>query len=151
MAVTLIIVWPIIGRLADKLGSRGVPTEATGAIGMGLFILVQIYLLFEPISVALYVWIAFNLFAAFSVLPYAALSQKFPPELAGRANTALNVMVFGSAFLCQWGVGIIIDLWPTTAGGGFHPSGYRAAFSVLIVLQALAFAWFWWAPRGARN
>ncbi len=147
MAVTLIIAWPLIGWLADKLGSRGLPTDATGAIGMGLFIVVQIYLLFEPVSLALYVWIAFNLFAAFCVLPYAALSQKFPPELAGRANTALNVMVFGSAFVCQWGVGIIIDLWPTTASGGFHPTGYKAAFGVLIVLQAVAFVWFWVAPR----
>lgn len=147
MAITLIIAWPLIGWLADKLGARGLPTEITGAIGMGLFILVQVYLLFDPVAHALYVWIGFNLFAAFCMLPYAALSQKFPPELAGRANTALNVMVFGSAFVCQWGVGIIIDLWPTTASGGFHPTGYKAAFGVLLVLQVLAYAWFWMAPK----
>lgn len=151
MAITLIIVWPLIGWLADRLGRRGIATEDTGAIGMGLFIVVQIWLLFEPVEHALTAWILFNLFAAFSVLSYAALSQKFPPELAGRANTAVNVLVFGSAFICQWGVGVIIDMWPTNAAGGFHPDGYRSAFAVLIVLQFLAFVWFWMAPVARRR
>jgi len=146
MGISLIIAWPLTGWLADRLGRHGIKTEVTGAIGMGIFAVVQIILLFEPVRYALPVWVAFNFFAAFSVLSYAGFTQKVPPELAGRANTALNVLVFGSAFICQWGVGVIIDLWPTAADGGFHPDGYKTAFAVLVVLQILALLWFWRSP-----
>ena len=42
----------------------------------------------------------------------------------------------------QWGVGVIIDFWPLTESGGFHPEGYRWAFGIVAAIQVVALAWF---------
>src|SRR5690606_9556554 len=77
------------------------------------------------------------------MLTYAVLSQHFTAALAGRVNTALNLLVFIAAFAGQWGVGAVIDRWPPTPAGGYAAAGYRTAFGLLLVLQMSAAAWFW--------
>ena len=73
-------------------------------------------------------------------LSYALLSSDFAPQLAGRANTALNLSSFGGAFVIQWGYGAILD---ALAARGFTPAGaHRAALGVLLVLQAAGYVWY---------
>ena len=42
-------------------------------------------------------------------LTYALLQSHYPVALAGRVNTALNLMVFIGAFGIQWGFGTAVD------------------------------------------
>ena len=59
--------------------------------------------------------------------------------------TGVNVLTFGGAFAAQWGIGVIINLWPsspTATGGGYAPEGYQAAFIVMAVLQVVTLIWF---------
>ena len=37
------------------------------------------------------------------------LNEGFGRDLAGRANTALNLMMFGGSFVAQWGIGVVVD------------------------------------------
>jgi hypothetical protein len=85
-------------------------------------------------------WVLFGFFGTSGVLNYAILSQAFPPALAGRANTALNLLVFVLAFAGQWGMGAIIDHWPR-AGGGYADVGYQLAFGLALLLQLLSWLW----------
>jgi len=91
---------------------------------------------------SLVVWVAFGLFGTVSVAFYAILSQAFSGHLAGRVNTTLNLLVFVSAFLIQFGVGEVIELWPARPDGGHPAVAHRAAMGILLALQALAFLWF---------
>jgi hypothetical protein len=90
---------------------------------------------------ALPLWILFGFFGTTGILSYAVLSQAFPAALAGRVNTAVNLLVFIAAFTGQWGIGAVISLWPASARG-YHPQGYQAAFALVLALETLAFAWF---------
>ena len=92
-------------------------------------------------------WLLFGFFGTAGILAYAVLSQSFPTHLSGRVNTALNLLVFVAAFAAQWGIGSIIELWPTTVDGGYAPAGYQAAFGIMLVLQTLALIWFFLAGR----
>jgi hypothetical protein len=87
-------------------------------------------------------WIAFGFFGTTSILSYAILSQAFPATLAGRVNAGLNLLLFSAIFFVQWGIGGVIDLWPATAAGRYAPEGYRAAFGVMLCVQAVALGWF---------
>jgi len=61
--------------------------------------------------------------------------------MAGLANTALNLTVFVGSFLVQWGIGVVINLYP--AGNGSYASeGYSVAFGTTTLLQAVALFWF---------
>jgi hypothetical protein len=68
--------------------------------------------------------------------------------MTGRANTALNLLVFIAAFALQWGIGVVLDQWPRTPQGGYAPQGYQVAFTILWLLQLAGAGWFLIASRG---
>jgi type IV secretion system protein TrbF len=76
-----------------------------------------------------------------TVLSYAILAEYFPKEIAGRANSALNVFHFGAAFAIQYATGVVLALWPSQ--DGHYPAiAYQIAFGLNLCLQAAALAWF---------
>jgi MFS family permease len=139
------------GILAERLHRWfGVRPMTVAALGMSLFLAAQVAIATEwalalnatlP-GALLAAWLVFGFAGTAGVLPYAALSQAFPQKLAGRVNTGLNLIVFVFAFIGQWAVGMIIDLWALTDAGGYAPEGFRAAFWLLIGLQGMAAGWF---------
>ncbi len=126
-----------MGQLAYRLSRRGVPPVAVAAGGMGLFMLMQLAILVVPGMLP--PWVLFGFFGTTGMLNYAILSQAFPPALAGRANTALNLLVFVLAFAGQWGMGAIINHWP--ADGGYAAAGYQLAFGLALAGQFMTWAW----------
>jgi predicted MFS family arabinose efflux permease len=75
------------------------------------------------------------------------ISQQFAPALAGRANTASNLLVFSGAFAVQALVGQWVDAF-AARGLGAAPS-LQAALAVLWVLMAAAHVWLEWRSRAA--
>jgi MFS family permease len=142
VAVAMIAGFIILGTAAERLSRQGIPTMTMAAGGMCLFMVQLLLLILEPVCWAVPVMILFGFFGTSGILPYAVLSQSFPSHLAGRVNTALNLLVFLAAFSAQWGIGAIIGQWPTTETGGYSPSGYRMAFTLMLGLQLLSFLWF---------
>jgi len=144
MSAAMIPGFVLSGAVYDWLRRAGLtPLAVVGAM-MGFFIATQIFLVIDvlpafvgPVTIA---WALFCIGGAFSVVTFAYLNQVFPHELAGRVNTALNVLVFTSAFAVQAGVGTIIDLFPAETGG-FAPLGHKAALLSVILLQVLGFVW----------
>jgi hypothetical protein len=102
-------------------------------------------------SLTLPLWLLFGFFGTACILPYAVLSQSFPKHLAGRANTGLNLLVFVAAFAAQWVIGLIINLWPQTAAGGYSPSGYSAGLGLIMALQMAAAAWYFYSLGNSRH
>ena len=85
--------------------------------------------------------------ACFSLsnIAYSLVAQTFTPALSGRANTALNLLVFAGAFGLQWGFGALVDL--LQAGGWAAESAFRTGFLTLLGGQILAFAWLFVSGR----
>jgi MFS family permease len=135
------------GQAAYALARRGVGTLRVFQVGTALFILVQLMLALGVTAGAGALWVAFGLFGTASSLTFTILSHAFPVTMTGRANTALNLLVFLSAFGFQWLFGAIVGLWPAQAGH-YHPDGYRAAFALLVAVQIAAFLWI---AAGART
>jgi MFS family permease len=150
MAIATMAGFLLWGNAASWAARRGVPAARVFALGMGIFLLVQSLLVFgAPVSPAL-IWIGFGVFGTAGSLSYAVLSYEFPRHLAGRVTTALNAMVFSWAFVVQWAIGGIIELWPAV-DGRYHASGYRAAFGVFLAVQVLAFGWMLLEGRRLRR
>lgn len=128
------------GNLASRLMRRGVRAARLFAGGVAVFMAVQFAIALGWAWASPALWLLFGFFGAAGSLSYSILSKEFPVELTGRVNTAINLLVFVCAFAAQWGMGAIIQLWPQ-AGGHYAPEGYRAAFGLFLLLQALAFGW----------
>lgn len=132
-----------IGLLADRLARVGIRPVRVAVIGMSLFMLIQAWIILAPTTGwERVLWMLFGFFGTSGIVNYAVLSQHFPRHLSGRANTAVNLLVFVAAFLLQWTSGVIIDLWPQTESGRYAESGYQLAFGSLLLLQLIALCWY---------
>lgn len=144
MAISLAMIagFFIFGAVTRPLARRGIQPMTVASCGMLLFMLMQILLTLHIISLTVPLFLLFSFFGTAGILPYAVFSQTFPRQLAGRAITGLNVLVFVAAFAAQWGIGAIIGLWPQTADGGYAPIGYQAGFAIMVIIQLLAAGWY---------
>ena len=124
------------------LSKRGVGAIRISVTGMTVFLVMQVVVVFEWVPVTVETWMVWAFTATYGIVSYAGLTQRFSVRLAGRVVTAVNVLAFFGAFAVQWGVGVIIDFWPLTESGGFHPEGYRWAFAIVAALQFVALIWF---------
>ena len=114
---------------------------SVGVFGMILFSLAQFSLAFGWASSPKLLVIILGFLGTSNILTYAGLVQIFPKNLSGRVSTILNVQVFMGAFIIQWCIGEIIELWSLTETG-YDPTSYRVAFSALALLQVSGFVWF---------
>jgi MFS family permease len=78
---------------------------------------------------------------AATVLSFAVIADYFPKEFAARANGALNLLHFGWAFTMQYGIGLVVEQWPSQ-GGHYPVAAYQAAFGLSLALQVAALIWF---------
>lgn len=78
-------------------------------------------------------------------LSQPALAQAFPAQLAGRALSAFNLVIFAGVFTLQWGIGLLID---ALRHAGWPPlDAYRIAFGLFLLACASSFVWLWWRRR----
>jgi predicted MFS family arabinose efflux permease len=139
IAAAMVAGYLSVGTLAVWLSRFNIRPLAVAAGGMLLFMLTQLAIVVVWTSTILPLWMLFGFFGTSGIVTYAALSQQFPPWLAGRVNTALNLLVFIAAFIGQWSIGAIIGHW--SQEDGYAPPGYQVAFGMVLVLQVVAFVW----------
>lgn len=151
LATAMTIGMLLTGVWAEAGRRVGLTPIAVMGIGTCVYMLAQLAIILEATSLAYGVWTLFGLTSNMNVLAYAVLSQRFPAAFSARSNTGLNVLLFSTAFGAQYAIGAIIDLWPTTASGGYATVSYQAAFGLALAVQALAFTWFLGSARWSRR
>lgn len=134
----------LIGFLAIAFGvaplaARGVTPLRLLQVGMGVGLLATLLIVLgaepgEPL------WFIFGLVFSVGNLAYSLLQSHYGIALAGRVNTALNLMVFVGAFFIQWGFGALVDV--LQAGGYATRDAYQATFAGLLTLQVASWLWF---------
>ncbi len=142
----------MIGGLVGDLAERaGLPLTWVVGAGTLAFMGAQALLVFEVAPRAYWPWIWFGLTSNLGTLAYPILSQHFPLTHSGRANTALNLLIFLSAFTVQTAIGWALEAWPQGAAGRPPAQAYAWVFGGLLALQAVSVAWFLLAPARRRG
>ena len=130
------------GAVADWFVRRGVDLLTVMLGFLALFFGAQLAIVLQWTSLNLLMWVVFGMTGQVAVLAYPWLSSFFGAALSGRANTAVNLVLFLTAFGAQYAIGAIIDLFPTTPGGGYDPMGYQVGFGVFFAAQLAALGWY---------
>lgn len=124
---------------ATRLVRRGISLERIYRSAMALAILLLASISFFPSIGGDWVWPLLSVSFSLSNIAYSLVAQAFPVALSGRANTALNLLLFAGAFLLQWGIGIQVDTLQAMGWSGAE--AYRACFLTLLGGQVLALGW----------
>jgi predicted MFS family arabinose efflux permease len=147
MGVAFLVGVLMSGVVADILVRRGISLLTANIGFLAVFLAAQAVILAGGLGHGVLAWSVFAMTGHTAVLAYPWISSYFGPALSGRSNTAINLLMFGTAFLVQFAVGWIIDLFPAASGGRYHPDGYRTAFGIVLGLELAALAWFAWNRR----
>jgi predicted MFS family arabinose efflux permease len=146
MSVVILGGYLLLGALSTALARRGVRSRDLFAIGFATNAAALVLITAgAPGSVVW--WSLYGLGAATNILAFAVLNEGFPREVAGRANTALNLMMFVGSFVSQWGIGLVVDAARDFAGAD-TATGLRYAFVLVLLLDLATLAWF---ARGWRR
>ena len=137
---SMIAGYVVFGRSADRLERRGRSAMPLLAGGVACASLCLALLILGVKSLLL--WCVFAGAATAVVLGYSILSRRYPKAMAGRANTAINVFAFVGSFLGQWGIGLVLDLWPQSAHG-YAAEAYPWALGAVWAVQLAGLAWLW--------
>lgn len=134
-----------MGFFATKLVHRGIKLERVylGAMVIAIALLALISSL--PTFAGNLLWPVLGICFSLSNISYSLVAQAFPSNLSGRANTALNLLVFAGAFGLQWGIGGLVD--SLQAAGWAADAAFRATFFTLLGGQLLALGWLLLSAR----
>ena len=133
----------ISGGFFSKLSAKsGLALTTIVVIGIGIHILTQIGIVLNFYVAHYIIWFIYGYFAQVTLVNFAIIAQHFGPELSGRAFTAVNILIFGFAFVVQYFFGLIVHYWPKISGSAHETGGFKVAFAALIVLEILALAWY---------
>lgn len=145
--IAMIIAYMLIGLLATRLAKRGLKPVMLFGAGIGMAVLMLLLIITQASNQHYLLWTLYGAFSSFGTLSYSITASGFAVSLAGRVNTLINLMAFTGAFVLQWGIGLIINSIETN---GYRTDiAYRHAFTVLFVIQALAYGWFLFEGRNA--
>jgi predicted MFS family arabinose efflux permease len=142
--VSMITGYLAFGRAADARQRRGQSALPLLAGGVALSSLSLALLILGVGSIVL--WCLFVGNATAVVLAYSIVARRYPRDMAGRANTAVNVIGFVGMFSGQWGIGAVLSLWPPSAAG-YAPQAYPWALGIVWAVQLAGLAWLWTARR----
>ena len=146
VSVALIAGYFFFGRLADALARRGRSQLPLFAAGVAAALVFLGLLAVGVTAGAVLLWAAFVFCGTGATLAHSIVTRRYPKDMAGRVNTAINTFTFFGAFAGQWGSGAILNLWPPTAAG-YDPRGYFYALGALWLVQAAGLAWLWSGRR----
>ncbi len=152
LAVAFLVGTISSGVIADWLIRKGIDLLTVMNGFILLFFASQLAIIFEFIDLLMPIWFLFGVTGVGGVLAYPWLSSHVGTELSGRANTAMNMALFLFAFLSQYLIGEIIDLFPASSANAYAPVGYQVAFGCVLGIQILAFVWYrigyknWYKP-----
>ena len=125
--------------------------RVTLAVGVALFLTALASVTFEVDRTGLWPWLFLGLMGNVTALSYTVISRHFPLALSGRANTALNLLVFLGAFGVQSAMGGIVDLVAAGETEPYPPGAYQTAFATFLAACFLAWVWFLVAGRRAQS
>lgn len=146
VAVAMIAGYLAFGRLGDAWARQGRSLLPLFAAGVAGALVCLAFLTLGATWAGVPLWAGFVFCGTGASLAHSIATRRYPRDMAGRVNTTLNTFTFVGIFLGQWGMGAVLNLFPSTASG-YAPRGYFYALGALWLIQAAGLAWLWSGRR----
>jgi MFS family permease len=128
------------GAVVPRLQARGWTTQALLTWGMPVSLVVLGASIAAGPAATAGAWALFCVTSTFVSLTQPAVGQAFDTALAGRALSALNLLIFVGVFVVQWGVGLAIDAMQ--GAGWTRLAAFQGAFAAFGGCCVLSYLWF---------
>lgn len=135
------------GVVNPGLARRGLTPERLITFGLPLSFIPLGLIIWLGSGAGWGLWAMFCVSSTFVSLSQPAVALAMPPQAAGRALSAFNLVIFTGVFAVQWGIGLAIDA--LSVFGWSESDRFRGAVALFGLCCLLAYMAFWQAGRSA--
>jgi MFS family permease len=131
------------GMVYPSLARRGYTADRLISYGLPLSLVLLALIIATVSAVGMWAALAWTLYCmscTFISLAQPAVAMAFPPNLAGRALSSYNLLVFAGVFAVQWGIGLAIDGF--LAWGWAEVSAFQMAMTAYLLCTLASYAYF---------
>jgi predicted MFS family arabinose efflux permease len=131
------------GMIYPWLARRGYTADRLISVGLPLSFVLLALIIAAGSGVGVWAALAWALYCmscTFISLAQPAVAMAFPPNLAGRALSSYNLLVFAGVFVVQWGIGLAIDGFQSL--GWAEVSAFQMAMAIYLLCTVAAYAYF---------
>ena len=143
--VTMLISFFLWGYALPKLSIRGFGTMKLLKLGLPISFFVLFIIILLGSKAGFIHWTIYILSTISLSLTQPAVALAFPKNLAGKAFTSYNLILFIGIFAMQWGIGLIIDLVKHLGFGEIF--AFQVSFFVFLVFCVLSYFYFIYCNR----
>jgi hypothetical protein len=129
--VSMMVAYLLWGWANPWLAKRGLSANTLMKRGLPIsLVMIAVLVLSANVvgEASAIVWTVYCVSSTVAALAQPAIGMAFKTELAGRALSAFNLVIFSGVFAVQWGVGLVID--GLRAWGWAEPAAYQGAIGV---------------------
>ncbi len=146
--VSMLAAFWLWGLAMPALARRGLTVERMITLGLPLSFVVLAIIVIAGTAISTAsaaIWAIFCVSCTVGSFAQPAVGMAFREELAGRALSAFNLVIFCGVFAVQWGVGLLIDGFQ--ALGWAQVAAYQGAMGVYGLCCVASYAYFLVAKR----
>ncbi|MBE0473328.1 MFS transporter [Rhodoferax sp.] len=131
------------GMAFPWLARRGYSSDRLIAFGLPVSFILLASIIALGSSIGAWAGVAWALYCmscTFVSLAQPAVAMAFPPNLAGRALSSYNLLLFAGVFAVQWGIGLAIDGFQ--ALGRTEETAFQAAMTIYLLCTIASYVFF---------
>ncbi|MBC8513331.1 MAG: MFS transporter [Candidatus Thioglobus sp.] len=138
--ITMLISFFLWGYFLPRITNLGFSALKILTVGLPISFLVMLFIIILGSKAGAFYITLFILSSIFLSVVQPAVGLSFQSNLAGKALTSFNLLIFLGAFIMQWFIGLIIDL--VKSFGYTEIIGFKTAFSVFLFLSLTSYIFF---------
>jgi predicted MFS family arabinose efflux permease len=141
--VTMLLTFWTWGLMNPRLVRAGWHSDRLIALGLPMSFISLAIVIAASDALSLWSGVLLALFcmgSSFVSLAQPAVGLAFHPELAGRALSAYNLVIFAGVFAVQWGIGLMID--GLKALGWTEVAAFQGAMGIFLACCAASYVHF---------
>jgi MFS family permease len=129
--VSMLVTFWSWGVLNPYFTKRGWDADRLLSVGMPCALAMTAIICIAGSAVTWWAWALFCIGSSFMSMALPAVGMAFPKELAGRALSFYNLVIFAGVFVVQWGMGLLIDAFKSF--GMNTENAFQAALGVFLI------------------
>ena len=138
--ITMLVSFFLWGYFLPRITNSGFSALKILKLGLPISFLVMLsIIILGPKAGAFYITL-FILSSIFLSVTQPAVGLSFPSNLAGKALTSFNLLIFLGTFIMQWFMGFVIDL--VKHFGYSEILGFKSAFTAFLILSLTSYIFF---------
>lgn len=137
---SMLITFWLWGLITPYILKKGISANKIIILGLPSSLIVLLFTIYSGSNAGALHWTLFCVGSVFVSVTHPSIGLAFSNNIAGKALSSYNLIIFFGVFVVQWGIGIIIDI--IKSFGFSEIIAFQGAFSIFFICCMSSYIYF---------